>query len=73
MENKIFYTLEMASGSGKIDKSFTTYREAYDFMCKNYCRELAEGYTPTLYKIIRTSRSIYNGNINTMVQPVWSE
>lgn len=73
MENKIFYTLEMASGSGKINREFATYREAYGFMCEKYCKELAEGYTPTLYKIIRTNTTTYNGSTNTMVQSVWSE
>lgn len=73
MEVKIFYTLEMASGSGRIDKEFKTYREAYGFMCEKYCKELAEGYTPTLYKIIKTNTTTYNEKTNTMIQPVWSE
>lgn len=68
-----FYTIEMVDRSKKIDKEFDTYREAYDYMCKNYIRELNEGQTPTLYQILRHSMSDWNGTTNTMIQPTWSE
>ena len=70
--NRTFYTLESVTGSMKIDKEFDTYKEAYDYMCKNYVRELNEGYTPTLYRILSHSISHWNGTTNTMTQSVWS-
>lgn len=68
--NTQYYELQMAHGSGKIDKKFNTYEEAYDYMCKNYCREISEGYQPTIYRIIKTSISTWKGSTNIMVQPV---
>ena len=70
---RIFYTIESVTGSMKVDKEFDTYRKAYDYMCKNYVKELMEGYIPTLYKIMRHDVSKWNGSTNTMIQPVWSE
>jgi len=69
---KRFYTVEMVYGTGKVDKEFDTYEEAYDHMCKNYVRELNEGYTPTLYKILRHDVSDYGGTTNTAINPTWS-
>lgn len=65
-----FYELQMVSGNGKLAKKFNTYEEAYDYMCKNYCREISEGYEPTIYRIIMTTISTWKGTTNTMVQPV---
>lgn len=70
--HKRFYTIEMVYGTGKIDKEFETYDEAYDYMCKNYVRELNEGYKPTLYKILEYNVSSYGGTTNTMIHPTWS-
>ena len=70
--NRTYYTIDMVYGSGRADREFDTYEEAYDYMCKNYIRELNEGYKPTLYKIMRHDISNYNGCTNTMVQPTWS-
>lgn len=67
-----FYTVEMVYGTGKVDKEFGTYEEAYDHMCKNYVRELNEGYTPTLYKILEHQVSNYAGATNEMIHPTWS-
>lgn len=69
---KRFYTVEMVYGTGRVDKEFETYEEAYDYMCKNYVRELNEGYTPTLYKILEYQVSNFNGTTNTMIHPTWS-
>ena len=69
---KRFYTIEMVHGTGKVDKEFDTYEEAYDHMCKNYVRELNEGYTPTLYKILEYNVSDFGGTTNTMIHPTWS-
>ena len=69
---KRYYTLEMAYGSGKINKKFETYEKAYDFMCKNYVKEVEQGYQPTLYKILLHTESEYNGTKNIMIQPTWS-
>ena len=44
----------------------------YDAMCKNYVREINEGYKPTLYKIVRYDHSEFDGHKNTMIQPCWS-
>ena len=49
-----------------------TYEEAYDYMCKNYVRELNEGYTPTLYKIFEHQVLNYTGVTNEMIHPTWS-
>ena len=70
--NRKFYTVEMVTGSGRVDKEFDTYEEAYDYMCKNYVRELNEGYKPTLYKILKHNISTWNGTTNIMIQPVWN-
>lgn len=69
---KRFYTIEMVYGSGKVDKEFETYESAYDYMCKNYVRELNEGYKPTLYRILENNVSSWGGTTNTMVCPTWS-
>ena len=67
-----FYTVDMVYGTGRVDKEFETYEEAYDYMCKNYVRELNEGYTPTLYQILRHDVSNWGGTKNTMICPTWS-
>lgn len=70
--NKRYYTVESTTDSMKVDQEFDTYEEAYDYMCRNYVRELNEGYKPTLYKIIRHDVSSWKGTTNTMIQPVWN-
>lgn len=72
MEYRKFYTIDMVSGFGRIAKQFETYREAYDYMCRNYVRELNEGYKPTFYKIMEHDVSSYNGSTNIMVKPTWN-
>ena len=67
-----YYTVEMVYGTGRVDKEFETYEEAYDHMCRNYVRELNEGYSPTLYQIKRHDVSNWGGTTNMMIQPVWS-
>lgn len=70
--NRRYYTVESTTGSMKVDKEFDTYEEAYDYMCRNYVRELNEGYKPTLYKIMKHDVSSWKGTTNTMIQPVWN-
>lgn len=70
--NRRFYTVDMVHGTGRVDKEFETYEEAYDHMCRNYMRELNAGYKPTLYKILRHDVSTWGGSTNTLVQPAWS-
>lgn len=70
--NRRFYTVDMVHGTGRVDKEFETYEEAYDHMCRNYMRELNAGYNPTLYKILRHDVSTWGGSTNTLVQPAWS-
>lgn len=67
-----YYTVEMVNGSGRMPEKFYTYEAAYDALCREYVREVNEGYTPTLYKIMRHDVSIYGDNCNTMIQPCWS-
>ena len=69
---KRFYTVDMVYGTGRIDKEFDTYEEAYDYMCKNYIRELNDGYKPTIYQILRHDVSNWGGTTNTMICPTWS-
>lgn len=69
---KTYYKVEMVHGSGSFPINYNTYEDAYDAMCKNYVREINEGYKPTLYKIVRYNYTEYNGHKNTMVQPCWS-
>lgn len=69
---KTYYTVDMVHGTGRADKEFETYEEAYDYMCRNYMRELNAGYKPTLYKILRHDVSTWGGSTNTLVQPAWS-
>ncbi|HAU85197.1 MAG TPA: hypothetical protein DCW90_06760 [Lachnospiraceae bacterium] len=69
---KTYYRVEMVNGSGSFPDKYNTYEAAYDAMCKNYVREINEGYKPTLYKIVRYSHSEFDGRKNTMIQPCWS-
>lgn len=66
-----YFTIDMVNGSGRVDKEFDTYEEAYRYMCLNYVREMNEGYKPTLFKIMQHDVTIYNGTTNIMIQPVW--
>lgn len=68
-----FYTVEMVRGSGRMAKEFDTYEEAYAALCNEYVREINEGYTPTLYKILRHDVTRCGDKVNTMIQPTWSE
>ena len=69
---RTYYTVDMVHGTGRVDKEFETYEEAYDYMCRNYMRELNAGYKPTLYKILKHDVSTWGGSTNTLVQPAWS-
>ena len=68
-----YYTVEMVKGSGRMPKEFDTYEEAYAALCNEYAREIKEGYTPTLYKILRHSITCWGNQVNSMTQPTWSE
>lgn len=70
---KTYYRVEMVNGSGSFPDKYDTYETAYDVMCKNYVREINEGYKPTLYKVVRYDHSEFNGYKNTMIQPCWSQ
>lgn len=72
MYYKTWYEIEMVNGSGKFPDKYDTYEEAYDVMCKNYVREINEGYKPTLYMIKRYVYSKWDKGENTMIQPTWS-
>ncbi len=69
---KTWYRVEMVYGSGSFPDNYETYEAAYDAMCKNYVREITEGYKPTLYRIMRYNYTEWNETRNTMVDPVWS-
>lgn len=71
-KTETYYRVEMVHGSGSFPDNYETYEAAYDAMCKNYVREITEGYKPTLYKITRYNHTEWNGTKNTMVQPTWS-
>lgn len=68
-----FYTVEMVRGSGRMPQEFDTYEEAYAALCNEYAREVKEGYTPTLYKILRHTVTHWGEQVNSMTQPVWEE
>lgn len=65
---KIYYTVERADKTGRIDKEFSTYEDAYDCMCKAYVRALNEGYKPMLYRILKHTVTNYSNVEYDMVQ-----
>jgi len=67
-----YYTVEMVKGSGRMPEQFETYEKAYAALCNEYVREINEGYTPTLYQILRHDENDYGGHFNSMIQPCWS-
>ena len=66
-----FYKIEMVEGSGKFEKEYENYKDAYIDLCKEAVRELENGYNITLYCIKLVSVSDYAGNINTSIQNTW--
>lgn len=79
----IFYTLQAKTDDPmkpeyyNNGEKFPTYEEAYDKMCALYFEEQKVSYknptgVPKRYGIFRTTISEYNGNTNSMTQPVWA-